>query len=489
MFGRRAQPQRVLIASSHALFGQGLRSLLQERHRAEVEIVGVVSSLEEVVSALERLKPDLVIVDYDDDNLNRDEFLARYVEGEGKLRVVLLSLQEGQQALVYDRRTLAASKTDDWLQEWTTSKRTVDRTKSGMPLKRNRPALQAIPIVENRRGDMKHLVIAGFLVILVTALLIFGLERVQLLPVAASAQAAPIDSLFDLEFKVIAFLFSLIVVLMLYSVIVFRRRKGDDTDAAHIEGNTRLEVMWTVAPLVTVLVFAYLGGQSLAETMRVEADPLEVNVIGQQWSWRFEYPELGIISSELILQEGQQALLHLSATDVIHSFWVPEFRVKQDALPGGKDFVRDLRITPTMVGEWKVRCAELCGLKHAYMESPVRVLAEAEFTSWVEANSVASGDPVERGQQVYQQFGCNACHSLDGTVSVGPSWQGIYQSQEPLADGTTVTVDEAYLHESIIDPNAKIVAGFNPGVMPQNFEEVLTEEQISDVIEFIKSVR
>ncbi len=448
--------------------------------------MGVVSSLEEAVSALERLKPDLVIVDYDDDNLNRDEFLARYVEGERKLRVVLLSLQEGQQALVYDRRTLAASKTDDWLKEWKTPRRPMERAKPGSPRKKSR---LASPNAENRRGDMKHLVIAGILVLLVTALLIFGLERIQLLPVAASAQAEPIDSLFDLEFKVIAFLFSLIVVLMLYSVIVFRRKKGDETDGPHIEGNTRLEVMWTIAPLITVLVFAYLGGQSLADTLKVEANALEVNVIGQQWSWRFEYPEQGIISSELILPEGRQALLHLSSTDVIHSFWVPEFRVKQDALPGGKEFVRDLRITPTMVGEWKVRCAELCGLQHAFMESPVRVLAAAEFDSWVEANSVASEDPVERGQQVYQQFGCNACHSLDGSVSVGPSWQGVYQSQEQLTDGSTVTVDEAYLHESIVDPNAKVVAGFNPGIMPQNFGEVMTEEQIADIIEFIKSIR
>lgn len=448
--------------------------------------MGVVSSLDEAVSALEKLEPDLVIVDYDDDNLNRDEFLARFVEGERKLRVVLLSLQEGQQALVYDRRTLAASKTDDWLKEWKTPRRPKERAKPGSPRRKNRLASSN---AENRRGDMKHLVVAGILVLLVTALLIFGLERIQLLPVAAAAQAEPIDNLFDLEFKVIAFLFSLIVVLMLYSVFVFRRKKGDETDGPHIEGNTRLEVMWTLAPLATVLVFAYLGGQSLAETMKVEANALEVNVIGQQWSWRFEYPNEGIISSELILPEGRQALLHLSSTDVIHSFWVPEFRVKQDALPGGKEFIRDLRITPTMVGEWKVRCAELCGLQHAYMESPVRVLAQADFEAWVEANSVASDDPVERGQQLYQQYGCNACHSLDGSVSVGPTWQGVYQSQEQLTDGSSVVVDEAYLHESIVDPNAKIVAGYNPGIMPQNFGEVLTEEQIADIIEFIKSIR
>lgn len=335
---------------------------------------------------------------------------------------------------------------------------------------------------------MKHLVIAAILVLVVTALLIVGLDNVRLLPESASAQAVPIDNLFDLEFKVIAFLFSLIVVFMLYSIIVFRRRRGDLTDAAHIEGDGRLEVVWTLAPLITVLYFAYLGGHSLAETMRPDPRPLEISVIGSQWSWRFEYPDTGIVSSEMIVPVNKQALLRLSSTDVIHSFWVPEFRVKQDALPGGKEFIRDLRITPTLTGDFKVRCAELCGLQHAYMEAPVRVLSQEDYSAWVAEQTHVSDDPVERGQLWAEQYGCIACHSTDGTPLVGPTWQGVYGHEVTLEDGSTAIADDAYLYESIRDPGAKIVQGF-ANLMPPNIAAEMTDDQIADVIEFIKSLR
>lgn len=336
---------------------------------------------------------------------------------------------------------------------------------------------------------MKHLIIAGILVVVVTVLLIIGLGQVDLLPTAASVQAQPIDRMFDLEFKVIAFLFALIVVFMVYSIVVFRRKAGDTSDARHIEGNQRLEIVWTVIPLATVLGFAFMGSQALGETQRIDPRALEVNVIGSQWSWSFEYPELGIISDKLYLPVGQQALLHLSSVDVIHSFWVPEFRVKQDALPGGDEFVRDLRITPTEIGEYTVRCAELCGRRHAYMESPVIVLSQADFDNWVIKETGLSEDPVERGEKWYTTFGCNACHSIDGAPGVGPSWKGLYESQRTHTDGSTAIADEAYLQESIRKPNAKIEAGFLENIMPQNFAERMSEAQIQDMIEFIKSLR
>ncbi|HSF80097.1 MAG TPA: cytochrome c oxidase subunit II [Anaerolineales bacterium] len=478
---QREKPQRVLIASSHALFGQGLRSLLQARPEADVEVVGIVSNLEEAISALDSLNPDLVIVDYDDERLNREEFLAHFVEVDRKLRVVLLSLQDGEEAIVYDRRTMAAAQIDDWLKKWS-DPQAAEQPSANENVQKEVEAY-------TRRGNMKHLIIAGILVVVVTVLLIVGLGQVNLLPAAASAQAEPIDRMFDLEFKVIAFLFALIIVFMVYSIVVFRRKAGDTTDARHIEGNTRLEVAWTAIPLVTVLAFAYMGSQALGETQRIDPRAIEVNVVGSQWSWSFEYPELGIITDKMYLPVGQQALLHLSSADVIHSFWVPEFRVKQDALPGGGEFVRDLRITPTEIGEYKVRCAELCGRRHAFMESPVIVLSQADFDGWVIQETGLSEDPVERGEKWYTTFGCNACHSLDGTPGVGPSWQGLYESQRTLVDGSTVTADDAYIHEAIINPNAKVAQGFLENIMPQNFGERMSEAQIQDMIEFIKSLR
>lgn len=335
---------------------------------------------------------------------------------------------------------------------------------------------------------MKHLIIAAILVIIVASVLIFGMSQVRLLPVAASAQAQPIDTMFRLEFIVIAILFSLIVVLMVYSIVVFRRKRGDMSDARHIEGSTRLEVFWTAVPLATVLVFAYLGSWSLGETTRADPKPLEVNVIGSQWVWRFEYPNLGIVSNELRLPQNKQALLHLWSLDVIHSFWVPEFRVKQDALPGGGDLTRDLRITPTELGDYKVRCAELCGLRHTYMESPVIVMAQADFDAWVAEQTGESADPVERGQKWYTTYGCNACHSLDGTPGVGPTWQGLYGSTVQFTDGTSTTADDEYLYNAIRNPAANIVEGFQ-NLMPANVAADMSDEQINDVIRFIESLR
>lgn len=472
------QPKRVLIASSHALFGQGLRSLLQAREQTDVEVIGVVSSIEEAMQALEKQNPDLIIVDYDDRVLNRDEFLARFVEGEKKLRVVLLSLNEAQEALVYDRRTLAASDIDDWLEEWT----------YGVSAKEKRSITSSTSTNDKqRRSSMKHLIIAAILVVIVAALLIVGVSQVRLLPIAASAQAEPIDLMFRIEFVVIAFLFALIVVLMVYSIIVFRRKRGDTEDAKHVEGNTRLEVFWTAVPLVTVLVFAYLGGWSLGETTRADPKPLEVNVIGSQWSWRFEYPTLGIVSSELILPKDKQALLHLWSMDVIHSFWVPEFRVKQDALPS-KELTRDLRVTPTVIGTYAVRCAELCGLRHTYMESPVIVMEQSDFDNWVAEQTGESTDPVVRGEKWYTTYGCNACHSLDGTPGVGPTWLGLYGNEQRFTDGSSTVADDNYIYNSIRNPADKIVEGFQ-NLMPVNVAVDMTDEQINDVIRFIESLK
>jgi cytochrome c oxidase subunit II len=466
--------RRVLIVSSHPLFGKGLRRLLEDRGEADVRVVGMVSSVEEAVAALQTLRPDLVIVDYDDERVNRDEFLARFVESAGRLRVVLLSLKEGgSEAIVYDRRNLAAAQIDDWLREWTYS---------------GKNETQVVKEIDQRRSNMKHFIFAAALVLVITVVGVLGLDRVQLLPVAASAQAGPIDQLFGLHFRIIAFLFALIVGLMLYSIIFFRRRPGDDSDADHIEGSTNLEVLWTIVPLAVVIYVSYLGAVILGDVTRPDPRPLEVRVTASQWSWRFEYPEQQLISNELVLPANKQALLRMVSTDVIHSFWIPEFRVKQDILPGGEDMVRELRVTPNLEGEYTLRCAEMCGRLHANMEAPVRVLSQTAFDDWVtEQAQAVPEDPIDRGRFWAQQFGCLACHSTDGTPLIGPTWQGVYMHEVTLEDGTTVIADEEYLYESIVDPEVKIVQGF-ANIMPPNIADDMTEEQITEVIEFIKTL-
>lgn len=474
---------RVLIASSHPLFAEGIRGLLAKRQPADAEVVGLVSTIDEAIAALQTLQPDMVIIDYDDERVNREEFLARFVESEGRLRVVLLSLKEGgNEAVVYDRRTMAASQIEEWLENWTET--------AEPQVQLDEPGEQGIDSQKpNRRNGMKHFIAAAIVVIVLTALGLLALNFVDLLPTQASLQAVPIDALFSLQFKIIAFLFALIVGLMIYSIIVFRRKKGDESDAAHIEGNTRLEVFWTLVPLATVLYLSYVGAMTLGSVTREDPFPLKVDVIASQWSWRFEYPEYGIISTELRLPVDKQTLLRLSSTDVIHSFWIPEFRVKQDALPGGDEFVRELAITPTELGEYKVRCSELCGTLHYDMRAPVVVMTQQDFDNWVQSQtSGEAGNPAERGAQLANQYGCVACHSADGSVGVGPTWQGLFGTEESLSDGSTVLVDPEYLRESIREPGAKITAGFQ-NIMPPNIGVDLTDEQVNDIIAYIESLQ
>jgi cytochrome c oxidase subunit 2 len=334
---------------------------------------------------------------------------------------------------------------------------------------------------------MKHFIRVTLLVALLTVVVGFGLQALGLMPDLASVQGIFIDKLFNLHIWVISFLFALIVGFMLYSIIAFRRKPGEEGDGDHFEGHTGLEIIWTILPLAIVLYFAFLGSSALAETRRADPNAYNVTVVGQQWSWRFDYTDYGFSSHELRLPLDRQTLLMLTSNDVIHSFWVPEFRVKQDALPG-EGMERELRITPTELGIYKVRCAELCGLEHAYMLADVIVMQADEFDEWADEQVKSqSANPVERGAKLYQQFGCLACHSVDGTERAGPTWLGIYGKEEILSDGTTIIVDDAYLIKSILEPNEQIVQGYENVVMPPTGQN-MSEQQILDVIEFIKSL-
>jgi len=336
----------------------------------------------------------------------------------------------------------------------------------------------------------RHFVIVGILVILTSILVYVGLASAGLMPVAASAQAIPIDWLWNLEMITISFLFSLIVVPLVYSLVVFRRKQGDTTDAEHMEGNTRLEITWTILPLFLVMIFAYLGAANLAETRRVDPEAMVVKVTGIQWSWSFEYPAVNgvaVVSDELHIPVGKQVLLRMTSNDVIHSFWVPEFRVKQDLVPGR---ITELRITPTLLGNYKVRCAELCGTSHAYMEKPVVISSQGDFDGWMgeqlKLAEQAAATPEGRGRALVAANGCAACHSINGAVGIGPTWFGLFESQVQLTDGSVVTADEAYIHESIKAPQAKIVRGFENQLMPTYG---FTDEQIDDIVTYIKTLR
>jgi cytochrome c oxidase subunit II len=323
-------------------------------------------------------------------------------------------------------------------------------------------------------SNRRHFINVTVLVILVTGIAYFVLRAIYQLPPAASNEAIPIDQLFQGHFFMIAFLFSLIMVLMLYSAYAFRRQPGDESDGTYFHGHTGLEIGWTIVPLVAVIGFSVWSAQILGEITRAKDQEMVVQVIAQKWSWAFVYPELEGVgpTRELVLPLDQTVRLEMSAPqgDVIHAFWVPEFRVKQDILPGR---VTILRITPTVAGEYTLMCAELCGYGHADMHTVVRVVSSAEFNAWIQDQSLSLAEmaPEERGEKWAGEFGCLACHSTDGTPRIGPTWDDLYGRERPLLDGTTAVADDPYLHEAIVDPNAKIVAGFAPNVMPLDFAQ------------------
>jgi cytochrome c oxidase subunit 2 len=229
-------------------------------------------------------------------------------------------------------------------------------------------------------SKVKHFVIVGIGIVIVTIALYFLLGAGLPLPVEASEQAVTIDWLFAAHLMLIAFLFALVVVFMVYALIVFRRRKGDDGDGEHFEGNTGLEIAWTVIPLLVVFIFGYIGLVTLNEVTAEQDNELVVDVLGSQWTWTFTYPETGVVTDELVLPVDQPAVMHMTAADVLHSFWVPEFRVKQDLVPGQ---MQELRFTPTLEGEYEVVCAEICGLNHYLMYKNVRVVPPGEFSAWM----------------------------------------------------------------------------------------------------------
>ncbi|MEJ2749552.1 MAG: cytochrome c oxidase subunit II [Anaerolineae bacterium] len=308
----------------------------------------------------------------------------------------------------------------------------------------------------------------------------------RLLPLRASEESFFVDRLLGMHFYVIAFLFALIIGFMLYSFIAFRRKPGDDSDGDYFHGNTTLEVMWTVIPLGVVLYFAVIGAGYLSDITTPEPNELVVQVTGSQWNWRFDYPRFGISSAALNLPQGQQTVLEISSIDVIHSFWVPEFRLKQDAVPG---MVNPLRITPTEAGAFTVRCAEICGKSHAYMLADVNVMEPADFEAWIRSQvAPPTGGLADAGQKVAEVNGCLGCHSVDGSIITGPSWLNLFGEEVQLADGSTVVADEAYIRNSILNPGEQIVAGFDTVAMPANFGAVLSEQDLDALVAYITSL-
>lgn len=228
----------------------------------------------------------------------------------------------------------------------------------------------------------KHIVILTSLIVLLSAALVLFFLNARFTPVVAATQARSIDGLFALLFSIAAVIFTMCLVALVYCAIVFRHRPGDMEDGPSWHGHAGAETLWTLIPLAIVLFLGVYGANVLKDITQApdSRDELEVRVTAGQWSWFFEYPQYGITGSQLNLPVNRPVLFKLASRDVIHSFWVPEFRVKMDAVPGMETV---LRVTPSQVGQYKLLCAELCGLAHTIMQAPTTVMEAADFEKWV----------------------------------------------------------------------------------------------------------
>lgn len=335
---------------------------------------------------------------------------------------------------------------------------------------------------------MKRFIVPIMLTFVIALPSIVLFESVDLTPVLASEQGRDIDQLLRVLFILASLIFGGVIAFLLYSVLAFRRQPGDLSDAEPIHGHMGLEITWTIIPLIVVIALGAIGADVLLNIDEAPTDrDLVVNVTGFQWAWDFEYPEYGFNSSELVLPVNRPVLFRLTSRDVNHAFFIPEFRVKMDALPG---IVNEVRLTPSQIGEYRTYCAELCGTSHAYMLARVRVVDQPVFDEWVqnqqEAAAALAGQ-VGEGKALYDQVGCKGCHSIDGSRMTGPTFAGLYASERRFTDGSTTVADEEYLRNSILNPGAQIVEGFN-NLMPANYGDQLRDEEIQALIEFIESL-
>jgi cytochrome c oxidase subunit 2 len=292
-----------------------------------------------------------------------------------------------------------------------------------------------------------------------------------------------VDNVFLYIFLICVFLLGLITFLMVFFVIRYRKKKHPHP--ADIEGSTWLEITWTVIPTLIVLTMFYYGLTGFEFLKKAPPGSMTVKVIARQWSWLFQY-ENGIQDPELRVPVGKPVKLLLTSLDVIHGFYVPAFRIKQDVVPG---MTNTLWFQATQVGTYDVMCSQYCGLEHSHMLSKVIVLPEREFENWYEGGKkavTAKGPPP--GYNLYQEKGCVGCHSTDGSPRVGPTFKGLFgRKEEVITAGKeqTVVVDEAFIRNYIRNPNFVQVKGYPP-IMPKIS---LTDEELTALVDYIKGLK
>jgi cytochrome c oxidase subunit 2 len=301
-------------------------------------------------------------------------------------------------------------------------------------------------------------------------------------PTAASTYAGQVDALYFFLLAVSAFFTILIATLVAVFAVKYRRRHDAEVGVG-ITGSHSLELLWTVIPLGITMVMFFWGASVYFEIYRVPRGAMEVYITGKQWMWKAQHADGRREINELHVPVGRSVKLIMGSEDVIHSFFVPAFRMKMDVVPGK---ITNVWFQPTKAGRYHLFCAEYCGLNHSGMIGSIVAMEPADFQAWLSGGAGATeGSPAQIGEKLFADLACNTCHR-DDALARAPQLKGAFGHTVQLQDGSTVVMDENYIRESILNPQAKIVAGFQP-LMP-TFQGIVSEEQILQLIAYIRSL-
>ena len=304
-------------------------------------------------------------------------------------------------------------------------------------------------------------------------------------PDRASGVATQVDMLFLFALGITVLFSTLIFCTILYLGIKYRRRSPDAVGVAlpaHSKATTVLEITWSVIPLLILTLMFVWGAKLYFAMARPPSNAVEFTVVGKQWMWKIQHPEGRREINELHVPVGTPIKLTMTSEDVIHSFFLPAFRVKTDVLPGRYS---TLWFQADKTGSWHILCSQYCGAEHSRMVGRIVVMEPHDYEAWL-AGGKAEGTPAASGAELFAAKACNTCHRPDSSARA-PFLEGLFGSQVTLLDGKTATADETYLRESILDPKAKIVDGYQP-LMP-TFKGQLTEEEILHLIEYVKTLK
>ena len=304
--------------------------------------------------------------------------------------------------------------------------------------------------------------------------------NIPLFPEQASNHARSVDNLYFFTLAATGFVALLVVVLVSFFAVRYRRRRETDVGAP-VHGALALELAWTFIPFVVAMTMFVWGASVFFAISRPPANAMEIYAVGKRWMWKFQHVTGQREINELHVPVGQPVKVLIGSEDVIHSLYFPSFRVKMDAVPGR---ITTLWFEATRPGRYRIFCAEYCGMKHSGMIGTVVVMTPAEFETWL-AGGPASTNLVEGGQKLFTDLACVTCHREDSSGR-GPSLRGLSGSTVTLQTGATVTADENYLRESIVNPQARIVEGYQP-IMP-TFQGLVSEEQLMQLLAYVKSL-